>query len=78
MTVTVVIAGRCTACGWPRCSGYISFGQKLHERHCSSCLSAWEALMRGPHGRLLTLAMYRDWQKEREIANGATFVRRAS
>lgn len=63
---------RCTACNWPRSSGYISFGGKMHEPHCDACCRAWEdelritAMLRqrlplGP----VNLEHFRAWQRER-------------
>lgn len=60
----VVITGRCTACSFPRCTGYISFGTKLHERHCDACLRNWEKIMREAPQEL-SLALYRAWQAAR-------------
>lgn len=68
MRVKIIIPGPCMACGFLRCSGYISFGTKLHERHCTSCLREWESEMRAVGaivGGSLTLAYYRQWQRER-------------
>lgn len=67
MRVTITISGQCMACHFPRCSGYISFGKRLHERHCDACLSDWERLLRSLKGaaRFIGLAVFRDWQRER-------------
>jgi hypothetical protein len=64
-------ARRCCACGWPRISGLISYGARMHEPHCASCLADWEKRMRAaPAGwsavRVLTLEKFRDWQRQRK------------
>lgn len=59
---------RCAACDWVRCSGFISFMDKVHEPHCASCLSDWEQEMKAVERTgvgSLTLAYYRQWQRER-------------
>lgn len=64
---------RCVACGWVRCSGYISFAKRLHEPHCASCLSDWEAEMTAARRerRVLVLADYRAWQEHRKARMAA-------
>jgi hypothetical protein len=58
---------RCTACDWPRSSGHISFGGRIHEPHCASCLSDWEKILRSLKGAaaFIGLSVFRDWQRER-------------
>jgi hypothetical protein len=59
--------GKCAACSWVRCSGFITFGRKVHEPHCASCLSDWERILRSLKGaaRFIGLSVFRDWQRER-------------
>lgn len=66
-------ATRCVACGWPRSSGFITFGGKLHEPHCLSCLCSWEkVLAEKPAREVIGLREYRAWQAERMQKMGVT------
>ncbi len=64
---------RCVACNWVRCSGYISFGGKLHEPHCLACMSSWETLLsEKPARTVVGLREYRAWQAERAQKMGVS------
>jgi hypothetical protein len=59
---------RCCACGWPQCTGIISFGNKMHEPHCDACCKDWQNILKllADHGSFpLTLKHFRFWQSRR-------------
>jgi hypothetical protein len=67
--VRVILPARCCACGWPQCTGIISFGNKMHEPHCDACCKDWERLMLNTRSSVLNnlgLQYFRRWQAERK------------
>lgn len=54
----------CTACGWPRSTGHITYGTRLREAHCEWYLLEWEQYLRGGRWQWM-LADFRAWQTRR-------------
>jgi hypothetical protein len=67
--VRVILPDRCCVCGWPQCTGIISFGNKMHEPHCDACCKDWEKMLVAytATGVRPGLNHFRLWQFQRKV-----------